>query len=129
MPEGWTDDYKDMGGDEEWGPVNGTSAHAVVGLGLGKPTPLLGRKLDAGGGVYFFSTDAKPGELYYWEPETGAVLHVTDPTNLDDIKKLISAKQFKDIKREEVGDNTSEERVAHLEAFFSAQGLPSRRRG
>ncbi|KAK4136043.1 hypothetical protein BT67DRAFT_440178 [Trichocladium antarcticum] len=122
MPDGWTDVYQEMGGDEEWGSVNGTSAHAVVGLGLGKPTPLLGRKLGEGGVLYFLSADARPAELYFWEPETGEVFRVTDPTNLDDIKKLISANNFKAIKRDEVEDTSCEERSAHLTAFFAAQG-------
>ncbi|KAK3944839.1 hypothetical protein QBC46DRAFT_146716 [Diplogelasinospora grovesii] len=129
MPEGWTDDYKGMGGNDEWGNVNGTGAHTAVGLGLGKPTPLLGRKLEYGGGLYFFSADAKPGQLYMWEAETGDVLRVTSPATIDDIKKLISDKKMKDIKREEVEGNTLEERQAHLARFFSAQGLSSRRQG
>ncbi|KAK4142992.1 uncharacterized protein C8A04DRAFT_29393 [Dichotomopilus funicola] len=123
MPPGWTDTYAEMGGDEEWGSVNGTGAHTSVALGLGKATPLLGRKLGEGGVLYFFAGDAKPGNIYFWEPDMGEVFRVTEPGDVDGIKKLIAAGKFKEIKREEVDGASSEQKEVRLEAFFRAEGL------
>ncbi|KAK3395151.1 hypothetical protein B0H63DRAFT_462744 [Podospora didyma] len=113
-----------MGGDEEWGTTNGTGTLAVVGLGLGKPTPLLARKLIYGGGQYIFSAEAKPGQLFMWDAETGDVQHIVDPTSLDGVKKLIAADEMNKIKYEDIPvAPTVEEREAHHETFFAAQGL------
>ncbi|KAK4167519.1 hypothetical protein QBC43DRAFT_311997 [Cladorrhinum sp. PSN259] len=124
VPDQWTDVYEDMGGDDEWGAEDGTGTLAVVGLGLGKPTPLLAKKILYGGGQYIFSAEAKPGQLFFWEAETGDILHIVSPTTLDEVKQLIAAKKMKDIKYEEVKPAvTADERDAHHESFFAAQGI------
>lgn len=119
MPTGWTDDYEEMGGSCEWDEDDGLGTLAAVSLGLGKPTPQMGRKVAYGGGQSIFTVEKNPGKLYLWNAESSDVLVITSPTTLDEIKQLISANKMKDMKLEKVENPTTAQQEEHRERHWS----------
>ena len=120
MPIGWSDKYEDMGGSSAWDDTFGSGTVLAVELGLGKPKPLMARLNNYGGGQYIFEPEAKPGELFMWQPEVNEIDRITSPTTLTALKQLISTGKYSDLKTETVKPPTAEQQEAHMREHLAA---------
>ncbi|KAI2465285.1 hypothetical protein F4781DRAFT_35784 [Annulohypoxylon bovei var. microspora] len=103
-PPGWSTDYADMGGDEEWsedGVIVSMLESASISTEVLKP--LFAMEAYTGGSLALFEAGSTGSTQYYfYSPIEGSLWRITELSNLTSITEAIKNNGAKSLKVEEV---------------------------
>jgi hypothetical protein len=86
-PDGWTNDYEEVGGDQLWSPDFGEVTEMARGYGLqGTVKPIIGMDLSQGNGFSLFEIGSR---YFLFESNANQLLEIKSPTDLQTIVSAI----------------------------------------
>ncbi|KAJ5749004.1 uncharacterized protein N7511_010700 [Penicillium nucicola] len=89
-PAQWTNDYDEMGGDEQWGP-EGNVLRMITVFGIeGEVKPLFAMDPEAGEALSLFQVG--DGPFYFFNIEDLSIFKITSHSDLKEIAQIIDSK-------------------------------------